>query len=104
VMVTRPSAYWIEAFNAAGVPCGPVNRIDAVFRDPQVMHSGIARPIAHPKLGAMTLVGQPMDIGGVDASLRESAPELGQHSREVLTEYGFAPEEITQLFEAGVVH
>ena len=103
VMVTRPSAYWIEAFNAAGVPCGPVNRIDAVFRDPQVMHSGIARPIAHPKLGAMTLVGQPMDIGGVDASLRESAPELGQHSREVLTEYGFAPEEITQLFEAGVV-
>ena len=37
------------------------------------------------------------------ASLRESAPELGQHSSEVLTEYGFAPEEITQLFEAGVV-
>jgi crotonobetainyl-CoA:carnitine CoA-transferase CaiB-like acyl-CoA transferase len=103
VTMTCPSDHWVELFNAAGVPCGPVNRIDAVFRDPQVVHSGIAKPIAHPKLGPLTLVGQPIDISGVDSGLRQPAPELGQHSREVLTDYGFEPEEITDLFEAGVV-
>jgi crotonobetainyl-CoA:carnitine CoA-transferase CaiB-like acyl-CoA transferase len=101
--MTRPSEHWVERFNAAGVPCGPVNRIDEVFRDPQVVHSGIAKPVDHPELGPLTLVGQPIDISGVDSSLRQPAPEPGQQSREVLTEYGFGPEEITGLFEASVV-
>jgi formyl-CoA transferase len=103
VTATRSSEHWVEAFNAAGIPCGPVNSIDEVFRDPQVVHSGIARPVDHPALGALTLVGQPIDICGVDSGLRQAAPDPGQHSREILTEYGFAPAEIARLFEAGVV-
>ncbi len=103
VSMTRPSAHWIEALNAAGVPCGPVNRIDAVFADPQVVHSGIARPVTHPRLGPLKLVGQPIDIQGVTADLREPAPDLGQHSREILADFGFRPDEVAALLEADVV-
>ena len=103
VLETKPSAHWIEALNAAGIPCGPINHIDQVFADPQVVHSGIARPIAHPRLGPMTLVGQPIDIQGVPADLRHPAPDLGQHTRAVLTEFGFAPQEIADLIAADVV-
>ena len=103
VTVTRTSAAWIEALNAAGVPCGPVNRIDETFADPQVVHSGIARPVEHPALGEIRLVGQPIDMVGVDSALRSSAPALGEDSRAALRDYGFGEDEIASLVEAGVV-
>ena len=100
---TRTSADWIETLNAVGIPCGPVNRIDEVFQDPQVKHSGIAQSVIHPRLGPLTLVGQPIELLGVDSALRTSAPELGQHSREVLAEYGFSGDEIESLMADGVI-
>src|SRR5262249_4748297 len=53
VTVTRDSAEWIEAFNAAGVPAGPIYAMDQVFADPQVKHLGIAQPVEHATLGRM---------------------------------------------------
>ncbi|HEY4941816.1 MAG TPA: CoA transferase [Rhizomicrobium sp.] len=103
VTITRSRAHWIETLNAIGIPCGPVNRIDEVFGDPQVRHSQIARSVTHPRLGPLTLVGQPIDMSGVDSSLRTSAPDLGQHSKEVLAEYGFNTGEIEKLMADGVV-
>ncbi len=103
VTLTQTTAYWIEQLNAVGVPCGPVNAIDQVFGDPQVVHSGIAKSVEHPRLGELTLVGQPVDISGVDSSLRTPPPDLGQHTREVLTENGFTAAEIDSLFASGVV-
>jgi formyl-CoA transferase len=103
VTQTRTSADWIETLNAAGIPCGPINRIDEVFQDPQVRHSRIAQSVTHPRLGPLTLVGQPIEMSDVDPSLRTSAPELGQHSREVLAEYGFGNDEIESLMTDGVI-
>jgi crotonobetainyl-CoA:carnitine CoA-transferase CaiB-like acyl-CoA transferase len=100
---TRPVAHWIAILNAAGIPCGPVNRIDEVFADPQVRHAGIAKTVAHPRLGKLTLVGQPIEMSGADAKLRSAAPDLGEHSRAVLAEYGFAAAEIDALFAGGIV-
>ncbi len=100
---TQPSAHWIEALNAAGCPCGPINRIDEVFADPQVRHSSLVQRVEHPRLGPLSLVGQPIDMVGVDASPRSAAPELGQDGPGVLEDYGFAPDEITALVEAGVI-
>src|SRR6516225_10371322 len=57
---TKPSAYWLAAMNKAGVPCGPINTVDQTFAEPQVKHLGIARPIKHPKLGNIKVVGQPI--------------------------------------------
>ena len=100
---TRTSADWIEALNAAGVPCGPVNSIDETFADPQVRHLGIAKPVTHPELGELTLVGQPIEMAGVEGEIRSAAPDPGQHSREVLAELGYGEAEIEAMAKAGVI-
>ncbi len=103
VTSTRPTAHWVETLNAAGVPCGPVNAIGQVFADPQVEHLQMARPVTHPRLGELNLVGQPIAMAGVDGALRSAAPEVGEQADDVLADYGFTPAEITALRAAGVV-
>jgi formyl-CoA transferase len=103
VIVQMPSAYWIETLNAAGVPCGPVYRMDEVFADPQVQHLHMAQPVTHPRLGAMQLVGQPIEIDGVDASIRTASPDPGQHTQDILRELGYSVSDIAALKEKQIV-
>ena len=102
---TRSSAGWIEDLNAAGVPCGPIYRVDEMAEDEQVLHLGIARPAAHPTLGEIELVGQPMQLERTSqpAQMRSAAPALGEHSDEVLTNLGYDDGAIAGLRARGVV-
>ena len=102
---TRPSAEWIEDLNAAGVPCGPIYRVDEMAEDEQVRHLRIARPAAHPELGEIELVGQAMQLERTPQppQMRSAAPALGEHSDEVLTSLGYDDETIAALRERGVV-
>ena len=85
----QPAAHWIALLNDAGVPCGPINTIDKVFADPQVKHLGMATKVAHPKLGEISIVSQPANLGGTSRGVRSAAPDLGQHTDEILAEYGY---------------
>jgi formyl-CoA transferase len=100
----RPAAHWVALLNAAGVPCGAINRIDQAFANPQVEHLAIARPVQHPKLGSIKVVGQPITLSGAPqpAAMRPS-PELAQHTEEVLTALGFDDTEVAGLRARGVV-
>lgn len=100
---TALSTDWIDRLNKAGVPCGPINKINEVFDDPQVQHLGIATPVDHPILGRIELVGQPMSLTRTPWELRTPTPEAGQHTDEVLRELRYTPEQITALHEEGVV-
>ncbi|HKX09317.1 MAG TPA: CoA transferase [Stellaceae bacterium] len=99
----RTCAEWIEIMNRAGVPCGPVNRIDQVFADPQVQHLGIAQPVAHPKLGEIRLVGEPVAFDGTRPEIRSATPELGEHTEEVLRGLGYDEAAIRDLRGRNVV-
>jgi crotonobetainyl-CoA:carnitine CoA-transferase CaiB-like acyl-CoA transferase len=101
---TNTSAHWIEALNKAGVPCGPINTIDKTFAEPQVQHLGIARPVNHPKLGDIKVVGQPINLSDFPqpAALKPT-PDLGQHTDEVLTGLGYDPAKIAALKSGGVI-
>ena len=101
---TNTSAHWIEALNKAGVPCGPINTIDKTFAEPQVQHLGIARPVHHPKLGDIKVVGQPINLSDFPqpAALKPT-PELGQHTGEVLADLGYDAAKIAALKSGGVI-
>ena len=103
IMQTKTSAEWIAILNEASVPCGPIYSIDETFADPQVEHLQMAAPVEHPLLGEIHLLGQAIKLSGAQFVIRRAAPEAGQHTAEVLTEFGLSPIEITQLQEQGVV-
>ena len=96
----KSSAEWIDIFNKAGVPCGPIYIIDQVFADPQVKHLGIAQSVKKKDKSTLNVVGQPFMMSRTKSKIAAPPPALGQHTNEVLKEFGFKPKEIAALREA----
>jgi formyl-CoA transferase len=101
--VSKPSAEWIDIFNKIGAPCGPIYSIDQVFADPQVRHLGIAQSGTRPDGSEQVFVGQPIKMSRSKNTIAATPPALGQHTDEVLKEFGFADKEIAALHEAKAV-
>jgi formyl-CoA transferase len=99
----KPAAHWIECFEAAGIPCGPINTIDQVFADPQVQHLRMARSVTHPTLGETPLVGSAITIEGVPKDMRTPTPEAGADTDAVLAAVGYGEGELRALREQGVI-
>lgn len=99
----KPSAHWIELFEEAGIPCGPINTIDRVFADPQVQYLGIATPVTHPRLGEINLVGSALNLSGVPKAIRTPCPAAGENTDAVMTSLGYTPEQIAELRARGIV-
>ncbi len=100
---TRSSAEWVAALNEAGVPCGPILKIDEVFADPQVRHLGIAQAVDHKTLGRIELVGQAVRLSRTPSRLRTASPDPGEHTDKVLGELGLLQKEIADLRAKGIV-
>jgi crotonobetainyl-CoA:carnitine CoA-transferase CaiB-like acyl-CoA transferase len=99
----RPSAEWIAAFEAAGVPVGPVNRIGDMLGDPQVAAREMVIEVDHPRAGRTRALGMPIKFSEARADMTRPAPLLGQHSREILDDLGYSGSEIEVLHKAGAV-
>lgn len=100
----RGTAEWTERLLKAGVPCGPIHRIDQVFEDPQVRHLGITWPMAHPELGEVSLIGQPMRLSAHPRTEPpRPAPLQGQDTDAILQELGYSEQRIAELRAAFIV-
>ena len=99
----RTSADWIEALNKAGVPSGPIYKMNEVFDDPQVKHLGITRSVAHKVLGDVEVIGQAIELSRTPWSVRSATPEAGEHTDAVLAELGFGADDIAALRAKKVV-
>ena len=100
---TRPSAWWVETLEAAGVPCGPILAIDQVFADPQVRHLRMATPADHPRLGPTQMVDSPINMQGLETTVRAVAPLAAADTDQVLGELGYAPDEIAAMRAEGAI-
>ena len=97
------SANWIKRLNKVGVPSGEINTIDKVFALDQVEHLGIARDMHSTQRGDVQVVGQPIIMSGADPSIRRSPPNKGEHSAEILEEFGYSDAEIKAFADKGVI-
>ncbi len=103
IVRTRTSADWIRIFERGSVAAGPINKINEVFADPQVRHLAIARPLQHPRLGEVEVVGQPFSLSRTPSELRTVAPDRGEHTREILRDLGYQPGQIDALRAKGAI-
>jgi crotonobetainyl-CoA:carnitine CoA-transferase CaiB-like acyl-CoA transferase len=94
---------WIAKLNREGIPCGEINTIDKVFANPQVQHLGIAAPMPSHVKGETRAIAQPIHMSRSKSRLVTAPPKLGEHTRELLREAGYAAADITALVKAGVV-
>src|SRR6201996_8055504 len=99
----KPTDTWVEEFNAAGVPCGPIYSIDQVFADAQVQHLGMAQHVPNDENRHIQLVSQPFMLSRTPSKMAARPPEFGEQTEEVLAEFGFGADEIADLRQRKVV-
>ena len=97
------SEHWINLLADAGVPCGRINNVKEMFDDPQVRHLGIAQNIETKAFGATQMLGQPVTLSRTPSKLVQRPPERGEHTAEILTEFGFTTDEIEGLVSRKIV-
>jgi crotonobetainyl-CoA:carnitine CoA-transferase CaiB-like acyl-CoA transferase len=100
---TGTSAHWMERFEACSVAGGPIYSMDQVFGDPQVRHNAMAVPVAHPQLGAISLVNQPVRLSRTPHEIRSATPDCGGQTDDILREIGMDEPGIAALRARNVV-
>jgi formyl-CoA transferase len=103
ILAGRTADEWVEAMLSVGVPAGPVNTVDDVFRDPQVLARDMLLEVPHPRLGTVRMAGIPYKLGDTPATVRRHPPMLGEHTDEILSELGYTPEQRADLRRDGAI-
>ena len=102
-LLRETTAHWLDTLGAAGVWVGPVYSYEELLQDPQVAHNGSFITYDHPTEGTVTTPGFPFRMAATPLRMDRPAPTVGQHTTELLTELGLAPERIAGLRESSAV-
>ena len=100
---TRTVAEWVEVIERAGVPCGPINRVDDVVNNPQVQARNMIAELSHPNVPDLRIPNSPLKLAETPAAIKRPPPLLGQHNEEILAELGYGAEAIAELRRKGVI-
>ncbi len=97
---------WTPIMIENGIPAGPINKLNDVFNDPQVLACKLVQEVEHPVLGGLKQVGLPLSMSHIEdgTSVRTAPPVFGQHTVSVFADYGFDAEQIERLLEKNVIH
>jgi crotonobetainyl-CoA:carnitine CoA-transferase CaiB-like acyl-CoA transferase len=85
IMLRMSSAQWLDVLNAKGIPCGPINNLDQVFGDPQVISRGLRLELDHPSAGKVASVANPIKLSQTPIEYKQAPPVLGQHTESLLS-------------------
>jgi len=100
---TRDTGDWLRELEAAGAPAGPIASIAQMTRDPQALAREMIVALDHPVAGRTHALGVPVKLSATPGSVRAPAPTFGQHTAEVLREFGFDPVQIETLAAEGAI-
>jgi len=103
IAATMTTTVLVDRLNEAGIPCGPIYSIDQTFADPQVRHLEIAQGVNSSALGDITLVGQPFTLSRTPSKLVSAAPGYGEHTDEILSEFGYSADDISRFRDSGTI-
>ena len=103
IFLKHPVDHWVEKLQAVSVPCGPINDLEDVFSDPQLLAREMFVEMAHPTLGKIKQTGLPLKFSRTPGGLDRPPPLLGEHNQEVLQEIGFSATEIEELQTQDVI-
>ncbi len=101
--IKKTSAEWIDILNEAGVPCGPIYKMDEMWADSQVEHLAMAREVDNTAIGRHKVVRNATNLSGTPNMPYRGTPERGEHTDEILAEFGFGETEVQKMKENGVV-
>jgi len=82
-LIKRTNDEWLKAFEAEGIPAGPVMHHDEVFADPQILARGMVAEVEHTKAGRQKTLGVPLKLSATPGGVRRAAPVLGEHDAEI---------------------
>ena len=99
----KTGAEWVKLLTSAGVPCGPILKINETFADPQVQQLQMGQSVKSPVLGDITLVGHPISLDDKRPPIRSAAPENGQDNAHIYAGLGYTNEQIADLTQRGVI-
>jgi crotonobetainyl-CoA:carnitine CoA-transferase CaiB-like acyl-CoA transferase len=102
-LAARTRAEWIEAFDRAGVPVGPVHSVGEALTHPQTVARKMVVELEHPQAGPTRALGCPLHFSETPTAVTRPAPLLGEHTRELLRGYGYSDVEIDRFAADGVV-
>jgi formyl-CoA transferase len=104
IMMEKTCDEWMDLFVESAIPCGPVNTMQSLFADPQVVHRDMIAEVQHPTIGTLRLVGLPIKFSETPATIRLAPPLLGEHTDEIVTSVlGYDPARIDELRQKGAI-
>jgi crotonobetainyl-CoA:carnitine CoA-transferase CaiB-like acyl-CoA transferase len=104
ITLSKPRNHWLSGLEKLGVPCGPVNDIDQVFADPQVLARGMKTRLKHSSGVETPAIGSPIKMSATPPSLRRAPPTCGEHTDEVLEELlGLSESDIAGLRRRDII-
>ena len=103
VFKTRTQAEWLERLEKAGVPAGPVMSVTEMFDDPHAQARDMIPTVDHSKLGPVRTLGLPIKLSETPGKVASAAPVFGQHTADVLGEYGYSAEQIAAFADEGAI-
>jgi formyl-CoA transferase len=103
IFLQRTTDEWLLAFDERGIPSGPLRFVEQLLEDPQVIANDLVAQVEHSLVGTIDMFGPPAKMSESPLRIQRASPALGEHTDEVLAEFGYAPDEITELRASGAV-